>query len=355
MDSLQNTNNLKRRDLLKIGSGLAVAPALSLAPSLARAADNDVVVGTWGGDYENLLQKFIAPSMTKAGINVVYDTGNAVARTTKLKAEHGSRRGSMDVALLGDLDMYEAYRGEALAAPDAKLVPNLVNVYDQFRTSYSIPHIFSAMVIVYNKDKFKTPPDSFKLALDPEYKGRVGFSDLLFNFNTLFVGLAGGGKADSFEPGEKFLTELKKNQPKVYPSNEAVAAAFKSGEIWMACMWKARALQWRDAGLPVEYVIPKEGAIPVTFEGAVPKNSRNPKAAWQYANALLDPQGQQQFARAMGYAPTVRNAGLPPDLQARVGFTEEELKRIHRYDLKVLYETKNACLDFWNKSFKTGL
>jgi putative spermidine/putrescine transport system substrate-binding protein len=86
-----------------------------------------------------------------------------------------------------------------------------------------------------------------------------------------------------------------------------------------------------------------------------PKNSRNQKGAWQYANALLEPEGQLHFARAMGYAPTVRNAPLPPDLQARVGFTDEELKRIHKYDLKVLYETKNACLDFWNKSFKTGL
>jgi putative spermidine/putrescine transport system substrate-binding protein len=350
-----HSNDLKRRNLLKMASGLALAPALPLIPLSARAADNDVVVGTWGGDYQNLLQQFIGPSMTKAGVNVVFDTGSAVARTTKLKAEHASRRGSMDLALLGDLDMYEAYRSEALAPPDAKLVPNLANVYDQFRTAYSIPHIFSAMVIVYNKDKFKTKPDSFKMALDPAYKGRTGFSDILFNFNTLFVGLAGGGSANSFEPGYKFLMELKKNEPKVYPSNEAVAAAFKSGEIWMACMWKARALQWRDAGLPVEYVIPREGAIPVTFEGAVAKNSRNPKAAWQYANALLDPEGQQHFAKAMGYAPTVRNANLPPELQARVGFTDEELKRIHKYDLKVLYETKNACLDFWNKSFKTGL
>ena len=111
------TKDLKRRSLLKMASSLALAPALPLIPLTARAADNDVVVGTWGGDYQNLLQQFIAPSMSKAGVNVVYDTGNAVARVTKLKAEHASRRGSMDVALLGDLDMYEAYRGEALTSP----------------------------------------------------------------------------------------------------------------------------------------------------------------------------------------------------------------------------------------------
>lgn len=93
-----------------MASSLALAPALPLIPLSARAADNDVVVGTWGGDYQNLLQKFIGPSMSKAGVNVVFDTGGAVARVTKLKAVVASRRGSMDMALLGDLDMYEAYR-----------------------------------------------------------------------------------------------------------------------------------------------------------------------------------------------------------------------------------------------------
>jgi putative spermidine/putrescine transport system substrate-binding protein len=56
-------------------------------------------------------------------------------------------------------------------------------------------------------------------------------------------------------------------------------------------MWKARALQWQDAGLPLGSVVPKEGTVPVVFEGAVAKNSRNPKGAWQFMNALLEPEG----------------------------------------------------------------
>jgi len=134
-----------------------------------------------------------------------------------------------------------------------------------------------------------------------------------------------------------------------------VAAAFKSGEIWVAAMWKARALQWRDAGLPLGFVIPKEGSIPVTFEAAVAKNSRNAESAWAYLNAMLEPAGQIDFARAMGYAPTVRNAQLPDDLQKRVGFTEAEIQRLYPYDLGALAESKADFLDFWTKSFKAGL
>jgi putative spermidine/putrescine transport system substrate-binding protein len=349
-----NRNGLNRRGFIKAGSGLALAPALSSIPGVAHAA-SDLVVGTWGGDYQDLLQKFIAPTMAKSDVNVIYDVGNQVTRVTKLKAERNSRRGSMDVAMLGDLDMYDTSTADALEPVKANLVPNLANVFPSFKTPYSIPHIFSAMVVVYNKDKIDTPPKSFQDALNAKYKGRVGFSDILFAFNILFAGLSEGGKGDSFDPGMKFFRKLKANEPKVFPSNEAVAAAFKSGEIWMTCMWKARALQWRDAGLPLAFVIPEEGAIPVTFEAAVARNSRNPEAAWKYLNALLEPEGQQQFARAMGYAPTIKNANLPADLQARVGFTEAELTRIHPYDLKKLATQRAAALDAWNKDFKAGL
>ncbi len=348
-------NDLNRRSFLKTASGLALAPAVAGLPALSHAAATDLVVGTWGGDYQNLLQKFIQPAMAARDINVLYETANATARATKIKAERNARRGSMDVALLGDLDMYDCSTAGALLAPTAALVPNLGTAYQQFVTPYSIPHIFSAMVLVYNREHVTTPPTSFAQTLDPKYKGRVGFSDILYNFNVLFAGLSEGGKGDSFDAGKAFLTKLKPNQPKVFPSNEALAAAFKSGEVWMACIWKARALQWQDAGLPLDFVIPDEGAVPVTFEAGVPKNSRNQAQAWQYLDALLAPEGQMHFAQAMGYAPTVKDAVLPPELAARVGFTDAELARIHPYDLPALAAGRQDCLDFWNKTFKPGL
>jgi len=88
------------------------------------------------------------------------------------------------------------------------------------------------------------------------------------------------------------------------------------------------------------FVIPKEGAVAVTFEGAVPKNARNKPGAFNYLNTMLNPKGQVEFAKAMGYAPTVRNAEMPPDLRDRVSFTESELKRVFAYDSKILWMAK---------------
>ncbi len=245
-----------RRTFLKTTSGLLLGPALGMSAITARAAAScpDVIVGTWGGDYETLLEKNIGvPIIKAAGGNVTYDTADQVSRMTKMRAEKTSRRGSMDVSCLVDTDMFDMSRADVLQPVDASMVPNNANTMEQFRKPYSIPHIFSAMVIVYNPTKITQAPDSFNLALDPRLKGRVGLSDILYAYVGMTASLAAGDHKAGFAAGTKFLRELKKNQPKVYPSNEALAAALKNGDVWMTCMWKARALQWKKAGVPVEF------------------------------------------------------------------------------------------------------
>jgi putative spermidine/putrescine transport system substrate-binding protein len=351
------TRDFNRRSFLKTASGLVLVPSVGMqALSAQAAACPDVVVGTWGGDYLNLLEQNIGkPIIEAAGGKVTYDSADQVSRMTKLRAEKNSRRGTMDVACLADLDMYDVNRQGVFENVTAKDVPNLANTIESLRRPYSIPHIFSAMVIVYNPEKVGSKPDSFNMALDPKLKGRVGFSDILFNFNVLTAAIAGGSKDSSTAAGISFLRELRKNQPKVFPSNEAVASALKSGDIWMTCMWKARAIQWKKAGVPVEFAFPKEGAAPVSFEAAVPKNSPSKACGFNYLNAMLDARSQIGFAETMGYAPTVRNATLPPALAESVGFTPAEIDRMIKIDYPKFTAEKPALLDFWNKEFKAGL
>ena len=352
------THPITRRTFLKAASGLLVAPTLGFDPRMALAADAcpDVVVGTWGGDYLNLLEQNIGKPIIEAeGGRVTYDSADQIGRMTKLRAEKMSRHGSLDVACLADIDMFDVNRSGVLEPLDTKLVPNSARTIEALRRPYSIPHIFSAMVIVYNPDRFQAKPDSLAVALDPKLKGRVGFSDILYNFNVLQSTLAAGQHNGDTQAGIQFLREVRKQQPKVYPSNEAVAAALKSGEIWLTCMWKARALQWKKGGVPVEYVFPKEGGVPVTFEAAVAKNAPSRVCGFNYLNAMLEPRAQVGFAETMGYAPTVTDASLPPTLQQSVGFTNAELDRLVKVDYARFTAEKPALLDFWNKEFKPGL
>jgi putative spermidine/putrescine transport system substrate-binding protein len=337
----------------QFSAGTAALAGMALArPSLALSC-SQVVVGTWGGDYENLLGSNIhKPLLEPQKVEVMTDVAGQNPRKTKLLAERNARRGSMDVACLGDADMYEIASQGIFLDVDEKLVPNAKNVLPKLQKKYALPHIYSAKVIVYNTDKVKPAPVSYNDLWDPKYKGRVGFSDLLYFQFIEAAALAAGGNAQNYEPGKAKLMELKKLEAKVYPSNEALAAALKAEEVWLTIMWRARAVQWKNAGIPVSSAVPKEGATPIIFEMAVPKNAPNKECGWAYLNAMLEPKAQVGFAEKMGYVPTVTTAQLPENLKKELDFTPEEQANFFIPDLAYIAKNNAEWLEWWNKSFK---
>lgn len=345
-----------RRNFLKTAGYLTLAGTLPLT-SIAQAAacSSKLIVGTWGGDYQRLLQQNIDPLLRGQPFEVVYDVGAALLRQTKLRAEKSARRATLDIVLLRDNDMYQmAYEG-TLAKPDPALIPNLQHVIPSLRTDYAVPHIFSALVLVYSTEHVKQAPTGFASLTDAAFKGKVGVVDDQYDYLTLAGALASGKPSTDLEAGKTFLRALRDNAPKVYPSVDALASALKSGEIWVTVSWKARALQWSKAGLPVAYVFPSEGALPATFEAGLPIGSKNHACASTYLNAMLEPVAQKAFAEVMGYAPTILNADLPPTLQESVGFSPAEIERLVPVDFEVLRVNKSMLLDFWNREFRVGL
>ena len=331
----------------------AFAAATALPPAARGQQSSDIVVGTWGGDYGALLQSEIdEPLMKPLGINIAQDIASNDPRRTKLIAEKGSRRSSMDVACINDIDSFILSEQGILETVPESGVPRLSEVLPVFKKPHSIPHIYSALVVIYNPDKIKTPPKGYADLFDPQYKGRVGYSDVLYNWNIAAANIAGKGKPNDMSEGRKLLMELKKTEPKVFPSNEALAAALKSEEVWISSMWLARGFMWKKGGIPVAWSVPEEGAIPILFEAAVPKNSRAKDGAWKYLNAMLDPKAQVAFADKMGYVPTVKDAKLPEELARGISLTEAQQAKLRPLDYEYMQKERGAILDFWNKEFK---
>ncbi len=67
---------------------------------------------------------------------------------------------------------------------------------------------------------------------------------------------------------------------------------------------------------------------------------------------MLEKSAQETFAIDMGYNPTVTNAEVAPDLNARIGFTPDEIKAL--VDLDYGYMTQNdvALKEWWDKELK---
>ncbi|BBK37411.1 ABC transporter substrate-binding protein [Allostella sp. ATCC 35155] len=342
-----------RREVLAGAAALAGTAAAGRAAHAA--ACSQVVVGTWGGDYQRLLTANIEKPLTDPqGFETVHDVGTSSARKTKLLAARNARRAAMDIACLSDLDTFEMNAAGVLAPIDAARVPSHANLIKPLVRPFAIAHIYSAKVIVYNPSKIPAAPQSFNDLWDPKYKGRVGLVDGHYAQNIESAALINGGSMADYEPGKAKLLELKKLvEPKVYPSNEALAAALKSEEIWITLMFKARGFMWKKAGIPVECATPKEGATPYISDMAVARNAENADCAWKYMEAMLRPEAQVGFADRMGYLPTVTNAKLPPDLQKEIGFSEAEIAAFNLPDYGYVARSSAALLEWWNKSFKT--
>jgi putative spermidine/putrescine transport system substrate-binding protein len=344
----QAAPTLTRRDLALGAATLAGAAALGIRPVAAQGAA--CTVGTWGGDYQNLLEaNIVKPLLEPKGVKVEWDVASQVPRKNKILAERRLAKGTMDIACLSDIDMYDISLSGALETLDEAKVPNLKHAVANLRHPYSVPHIYSGFVLVYNPNQAQ--PKGFADMWDEKYRGKVGFVDILFTQNYMAATLAAGGNLSDFEPGKKKLLELKKLGVRVLPTNEAMAQALQSGEVWMVPMWRARAIQWQNAGIPVTDVVPKEGAVPILFEFGVPKNAPNKEGAYAFLNASLEPQAQVGFAQKMGYAPTVSTAELPPELAKKLAFTPDELKHFLNPDYAYVSKEYNNLKQWWDREF----
>jgi putative spermidine/putrescine transport system substrate-binding protein len=117
-------------------------------------------------------------------------------------------------------------------------------------------------------------------------------------------------------------------------------------------MWKARVVQWQKAEISVESTAPKEG-VPFYISGfCIPKNAPNKAGGYAYLDAMLEKSAQEAFAVDMGYNPTVTNAVVAPDLLKRIGFNEEEQKRLVDLDYGYIAKNDAAMKEWWDKVFK---
>ncbi|HXP77471.1 MAG TPA: extracellular solute-binding protein [Stellaceae bacterium] len=343
---------LSRRGFLHATALTGVAAAIG--PRAARAAGGKVVVGTWGGDYQNLIQKNIAaPLLQPQGIEVIYDTGNDSPRKTKMMAEKMLPRGTMDISALNRAGSYEMYKAGTLLEIDASKIPNAKHVLPKFATSWSVPHIFSGRIILYNPKFVTEKPTSYADLWNPKYAGRVGIIDIQYQTTIQSAAMISGGSFTNYEPGKAKLMELKKIGYKMMPTNEAMAQALKTEEVWMCIMWKARGVMWQNAGVPVEIAAPKEGVVTYISDFTIPKNAPNKDGAYAFLNAMLDPKPQEGFIEDMGYNPTVDDVELASAMAKRVGFTAEEQKLLLVEDSDYLAQNDAQLKEWWDKEFKT--
>jgi putative spermidine/putrescine transport system substrate-binding protein len=356
------TPTISRRAALKGAGAAAATGALGAlaagAPAWGQPANPRIVLSTWGGDYSMLLTKHVStPVLAPKGWQVVNDEAQVQQRKTKLIAEKRLPKGTSDVSALTATDIAELRDADVLEKLDLSKLKNARNIIKTFSIAdspYFSPHIYSGKVVLYNPKLIKKVPTGIADLWDPANQGKVGVVDIQHVYTTMAAALVAGGKTGDFEKAKKALLDLKKLKPRIYPSNEALAQALKTEEVGLCIMWKARAVQWQNAGTNILTVAPKEGLITYVSGFSVPKNAPNREGSYAFLDAALEASVQQGFAADMGYNPVVGNAKVPEDLRKRIGFTDAEQKLFVNPDLDFLAKRAVELKDFWDKQFKAA-
>ena len=341
-----------RRCVLKGAAALAATGLAGLPGSAGAQAKGKVVVGTWGGDYARLLNKNIEqPILIKDGWEVIQDQAGDPERRSKMLAERRLPRGTTDLQGLSALNMFQMHDTGVIDAIDYAKLKNAPNMLASMKYPYGVGHIYSGKVGVYNP-KLLDAPKSYKGIFDPKHGNKLGIIDIQYQYTLVCAALAAGGKVNDLEPGKKLLLECKKAGARIYPTNEAFAQGLKTEEFGTGVMWKARVVQWQNAGISVQAIVPSEGALAYVSGFVIPKNAPNKTGSYAYLDAMLEKSAQEAFAIDMGYNPTVTNAVVAPDLNKRIGFTPEEIKAL--VDLDYGYMTQNdvALKEWWDKELK---
>ncbi|MGA7803614.1 ABC transporter substrate-binding protein [Bradyrhizobium sp.] len=339
----------RRRFLAAAGAG----SILALSGVQVRAEPGgQLVVSNWGGDWNDRTMKLMEQPLVEAkGIHIVRDLGMEPERKSKLLAEQRLPRGTVDVIHLNDSDAFEMKSYDAVSEIDFSKMSNANDIIAPLHKPYFVPWLYSGVVLIYNKDKLKDPPSSYRDLWDPQFAGRIGLTNQLYFNYMMIASLLASGNLTSVDAGRARLAELReKSNPRIYATHQQMQAGLASGEVDVVLNYKARGLQWAKDGLPLTIAYPDEGAIAITFGACMSKKAPNKEAAYYYLNAMIDRNAMANLSAASFYAPANGAAELPPDLRAKIDFSEAERAKLRFPDYGYVAKNTAEWLEWWNKN-----
>ncbi|MFZ2102551.1 MAG: polyamine ABC transporter substrate-binding protein [Oricola sp.] len=305
-----------------IRSKLLSTTVAALAALVVTAGAQDRVVNVY--NWSDYIDDTILEDFTKeTGIKVVYDVfdSNEILETKLLAGSTG-----YDVVVPTGTFLARQIQAGVFQKLDKSKLPNLVNMdpailerlskYDP-GNEHAINYMWGTTGIGMNVDKVKerlgadTPLDTWKIVFDPEMIGKLAdcgvymldTSDEIVPAALNYLGLNPDSTEQAdLDKAEELLLTIRPSIRKFHSSEYINALA--NGDICLAVGWSGDVLQARDraaeaaAGVNIEYVIPKEGALMWFDNMAIPGDAKNVEEAHEFLNFMMKP---EIIAKASNY------------------------------------------------------
>jgi putative spermidine/putrescine transport system substrate-binding protein len=304
---------MKRRDFLKTaGAVAAVGPFVHATP--AKADKGQLVVVSWGGDYDTAMKEFVVAPFEKAtGWTVKMD---APPEAAKVKAMVQSGNIIWDVIMTDIPAVMTMMKDNLLAPLDYSLLDKsrLDRIPTELRRSHALGQRIYSFNIVYNTNLLPTGKHPKNWAEVWDAKAFPGGRTFNFQGGTepqLELALLADGVPLSqvypidIERAWKQYDKLKPLVAKWYTSHAQAIQLLGAGEAAVGVTVGPRAITAKRNGAPlaVEYT---QGKL-ASDNWCLVKGARDPKIAMEFINFALDPKAQAEIAKKVPYGPS--NAG----------------------------------------------
>ncbi len=331
------------------GSGATQAPSNqatigpSTAASIPPASQGPTIIDAIGPG-EGELNLIVWPGYAESGANVPeYDWVHPFETKTGCKVKTIKEAGSSDemVTLMrqgggalydglsasGDATIRLIKEGRIAAVDVEKLFPEWKNMWSAMQSPvhntidgvhYGVSHGWGANLLMWNTTVVTPAPDSWSVVFDKtsSYSGKVTAYDYAIYIADAALYLSKAQPAlgitdpyeltqAQFDASVALLKDQRKIIGKYWGTYGDEITDFENGTSVLGTTWpyQVGALKAEDPPIPVEAVLPKEGATGWADTWMLSANAAHPNCMLMWMDWMIQPSTQQQVAEYFGEAP----------------------------------------------------
>jgi putative spermidine/putrescine transport system substrate-binding protein len=217
--------------------------------------------------------------------------------------------------------------GDFVQPVNVDLIPSYAEIFDDLKDKdyntvdgvhYGVPHGRGANVLMWRTDEVTTPPTSWSEMFDPtsEYAGKFSVYDApIYIADAAIVLMATKPELGITHPYALDDTQfaaavdlLKAQKPAVgeyWGDYTKQISSFQNGNTVIGTTWQviANVLQGSDPPVPVEVVLPAEGATGWSDTWMINSKTTNPNCSYKFVNHITSAPINIQIAEYFGEAP----------------------------------------------------
>jgi putative spermidine/putrescine transport system substrate-binding protein len=313
-------------------AGGALASMLIGSERASAQAQRKIVAVTWGaGVGSTWREAFGKPFAAKTATS--FELAEAVDPSSQVRAQGASPQ--YNVFSGGYTDAVDLYREGLIETFAPSELPAIDGIPPEYRLTapdgrlLGMPAYFTYYGIAINTDLVKPGEiSSWKDLGDPRWKGKLAHNRPVYTsiYDLTACAYAEGGNEGSIEPGIPLFRKIAENALTAFSSMAQANQLLSRGEIAAVPYFASRVWQMKADGLPVDLIIPKEGALMLPYMAMVPKGTFGRSVANEFLNFIVEPKSQERMTEISGYLSLVSGVGISRESQRLLRISLEELR-----------------------------